>query len=139
MRIVICRVVRVVGRGRWLSGIGRLTAGQLIDEVFDRLALWIVEYTEGCRRPGVFARGGAGGGSGDGLLLDVGAGREGIKGGDELKHGLARRGRCLLLGRGHLWWRGQLQRGILGDIGLWGRVVLGGRLLEGGGGSGGER
>jgi hypothetical protein len=124
--ILVCGAVGVVRRGGWLGRIGRLAASELLDEVFDGLALWIVEGGEG-GGPGVVV--GAGGGRG--LLLYGGwVGRQGIEGGDELEHGLAR-------GRGEdgggLGWRGQLPGGLL-DMGVC-RVVLGrGVGVDGSGG-----
>ena len=120
--ILFCGAVGVIGRGGWLSRIGRLAASELLDKVFDRLSLWIVEGCEGSRGPGLFA--GARGGCGL-LLYGDWVGRQGIEGGDELEHGLARGRRGLGLG-----WRGQLPGGLL-DIGV--REIGLGWRLEGGG------
>ena len=77
---------------------------------------------------------GGGAGSGGGGLLLYTVGDEGIEGGDELEHGLARGRRGLLGGLGGgcwLGWRGELPGRVLGDIGVCREIGFGGGWLDG--------
>ena len=141
--IVVCGVVRVIRWGGRLSRIGRLATGQLFDEVFDGLSLWIIERGEGRGGPRVLSTGCVRGWCRCGLLLYYARiGSEGVERGDELEHGLARGRGGLLLGLGYgdglLGWGGQLAGWFLGPVGVCGVEGFRQGLLDGCGGGGRE-